>query len=72
MKKRQSGQAVVEYLLVLVLALIIISGLTQSVSNFLGQSFGSLGHYLTMNLSTGICQRDCFFSNYENGFQINE
>lgn len=64
-----SGQAMVEYILVLVFASFIGVNLVQSFSEFFRDSFGSLGHSLSINLNVGVCPENCFFAGYKNGFK---
>ena len=62
-----SGQAVLEYLLVLVITLLIASRFVGEVSDSAQNSFGKIAHYLSVNLTTGACENECFFQGYKNG-----
>jgi len=61
------GQALLEYLLLVVFGVIVASNLVSSLSESAGDKVGNLTHYLSESLSTGICQRNCFFGGYDNG-----
>ncbi len=61
------GQALLEYLLLLVFGVIVASNLAQTLSESTGEKVGNLTHYLSESLTTGVCERDCFFSGYKNG-----
>ena len=65
---RSFGQATIEYLFVMIFLVLVSIKLVGAFSDFMRDSVGNLGHVLTMNLTTGVCQKDCFFSNYKNGF----
>lgn len=66
--RNHSGQALVEYLLLVVFMLLLTVKLVGSFSTFMRDSMGNLGHVLTMNLTTGVCAEECFFSSYRNGY----
>ena len=69
MKKRMyPGQATLEYLLVLTFVAIIGVRLVGGLSNFLGDNFGDLASVISSHLTVGVCERFCFFGDYENGF----
>ena len=38
-------------------------------SDFFRDSFGNLGHALSINLNVGVCEKDCFFGGYKNGYK---
>ncbi|MCT4642608.1 MAG: hypothetical protein N4A33_09975 [Bacteriovoracaceae bacterium] len=61
------GQAMVEYLLIMVFAASISIKMIQSFSDFMKTSMGSMGHILTQHLTTGVCEKNCFFAGYKNG-----
>lgn len=68
----QSGQALVEYLFVLMFLTIItyqMVGEKGLFTSFMRDSMGNLGHVLTTNLMTGTCANDCFFAGYRNGYR---
>ncbi len=66
-KARNAGQATVEYLFIFAFIAIIGGRFVAGFSDFLGRSFGGLGHVVSVHLATGICSRNCFFGDYENG-----
>lgn len=61
------GQAVVEYLLLVVFLIILTSKLALSFTDFMRDSVGNLGHVISLNLTVGVCADECFFTDYENG-----
>ena len=65
---RSFGQATIEYLFVMIFLVLVSIKLVGAFSDFMRDSVGNLGHVLTMNLTTGVCKKDCFFSNYKNGY----
>jgi hypothetical protein len=62
----ESGQAMLEYLMVLLIGYALAGGFLTSFKEFLGESFGGLGHSMTINLSVGVCPTECFFRVYKN------
>lgn len=65
----KKGQALVEYLLLVVFLVMISSKVLISFTDFMRESVGGLGHTMTMNLMVGICKEECFYSNYKNGYK---
>ena len=63
----ERGQALIEYILVLVLIMVLASKLATSFTDFMRDSIGNLGHVLSLNLSVGVCAEQCFFDAYKNG-----
>ena len=62
-----SGQAMVEYLLLVVFLIILSSKMALSFTDFMRESIGNLGHVLSLNLTVGVCEEECFFKSYSNG-----
>lgn len=60
------GQALVEYLFVLLFSAFLVVKMVGAFTDFFRESLGNLGHVLSVDLSTGICKKDCFFSGYAN------
>lgn len=69
LKKIPSGQALIEYMFVMLFIIGISVKLVGSFTDFFRDSMGNLGHVLTLNLMVGVCADDCFFSNYKNGYK---
>ena len=67
MKISNKGQAIVEYVLLVAFLLILTSKLVAGFTDFMRGSVGTLGHTMSLNLSTGVCPNDCYFKSYENG-----
>jgi Flp pilus assembly pilin Flp len=63
------GQAVIEYLLVLVFVAILGVQVIQGLTSFLGTQFGSLADVMSSHLTVGVCERDCFYNGFTNGSQ---
>lgn len=61
------GQALVEYIFVLLFAIMLGIKTIGLFSDFFRDSLGNLSHVLTLNLTIGICEQDCFYSGYKNG-----
>lgn len=61
-----AGQAVLEYLLLMAIAMLLLGQLVGLASDETQEKFGNIAHVLSFNLSTGTCERDCFFSGYKN------
>lgn len=66
---KKSGQALIEYLLLVVFMLILSSRLVGGFTTFMRDSVGNLGHILSINLTVGVCAKECFFTDYLNGFR---
>lgn len=63
-----SGQALVEYILVFAFMTIITLRFSSTISGFFGDSFGNLNRIISLHLTTGVCERQCFSKDYSNGF----
>jgi len=63
----KKGQALIEYLLLFGMMSTVAMGLVRAISVFLGNTTGSLSYSLTQQLTTGSCERFCFFGYYGNG-----
>ncbi|MCB9094552.1 MAG: hypothetical protein H6621_05730 [Halobacteriovoraceae bacterium] len=61
-----SGQALLEYLLVVLFAVLLLGQTVNGISDSMGNVFGNLAHHLSYNLKTGICESNCFFGGYRN------
>jgi hypothetical protein len=65
---RCHGQALIEYLLILVFIVGIGTTIVTKLSSFFQDTSGNLAHVLSINLTVGVCQSKCFFKQYKNGF----
>lgn len=63
----QAGQATIEYIFIFAFMSLIGVALANLIGGSIGNSARSLGWALTQELSTGVCNSQCFFSNYQNG-----
>ena len=70
-KKTSRGQAVIEYLFMLIFISLIGIKLIQGLSAFMFESIGGLGHVLNVHLSVGVCKESCFNNSYVNGWNEN-
>ena len=64
--KSNSGQALVEYMLIFSLFALIAFGLTNSFNNLMGNFTTSFSVILSQHLSIGVCETECFFNGYGN------
>lgn len=62
-----SGQAVIEYIMMLSLAVLLAIRMSISIKDALTESFGVLADTISMHLTVGVCRDRCFFTNYKNG-----
>ena len=65
---RSFGQATIEYLVVMIFLILVSIKLVGAFSTFMRDSMGNLGHVMTMNLTTGVCKKECFYPSYKNGY----
>ncbi len=63
----QRGQALIEYVLLMVIMVLLGVRLISGFTDFMRTSVGNLGHVMSINLSVGVCPRTCFFESYSNG-----
>ena len=61
------GQALIEYILLFGIISLVSMGLVRAISGFMSNSTGSLSYALTQQLTTGSCEKFCFFGYYGNG-----
>lgn len=66
--RKSSGQALIEFIFVLLFAIFFTTRTVSFVGDFMRDSFGNMAHVLSINLAVGVCPQDCFFSGYSNGF----
>lgn len=67
-RQRNSGQALIEFIFVLLFVIFFTTRTVLFLGDFMRDSFGNLAHVLSMNLTVGVCQQDCYFSGYSNGY----
>ena len=65
-RKKNKGQAVVEYLILFAFMGIIGLKFVQALNKTFGESMGNLGNALTAKLTTGVCKEACFFNGFKN------
>ena len=61
------GQALIEYLFILVLIISVGGHFIGAFGRYVGNGMGSLNSVLSDHLSVGVCQKDCFPDSYVNG-----
>ncbi len=66
----KSGQALIEYLLLLTLFVFVGTRIVSGVSDYLGTSFANFNTVLAAHLSVGICENECFSGRYLNGKRL--
>lgn len=66
---KNSGQATVEYIFILAFVVMLAFKITNVFTGFFRDSMGNVGHVLSVNLTVGICPRNCFFSGYYNAYE---
>ncbi len=59
--KKQSGQAVIEYVFILAFIMVMLVTFVREYSGAIGRSVQTLNYTLTQSLTTGVCQSLCFF-----------
>ena len=72
MKKKSSGQAVVEYLIFFTMMSIISFNLVRAIHGFLASNISGLAVVLSRQLKTGVCKDNCFFDLYKNSIPDEE
>jgi uncharacterized protein (UPF0333 family) len=60
------GQVFLEYVLLLMLAIMVMRVVATQISDGAKEIFGNLAYVVSNELSTGSCEKDCFFSSYRN------
>ncbi len=65
-KTPESGQALVEYLLIFSFVTFLAIGMVKGMGKTMTESVGYIGYELTELLSTGVCSKFCFYTNYMN------
>lgn len=66
-KWNQEGQATVEYIFILAFVFFIGFKITNVFTDFFRSSMGNVGHVLSLNVTSGVCAKNCFFNGYVNG-----
>lgn len=66
---KSAGQATVEYLFVMLFIVSISVKMVGAFSEFMRDNVGNLGHVLSMNLTVGVCQKQCFYGGFKNGYE---
>lgn len=68
--KKNSGQALIEYIIVLAMLGLVSTTVVKRLGTFLAKSSGNMAYVMSLHLSTGICPQSCFFAGYVNGREI--
>jgi hypothetical protein len=63
---RQKGQALLEYIIIFSFLSLIAIKMVQGVSGYLTGTMGNLAYYLTQQLSVGVCNENCYYSDFKN------
>ena len=64
---KSSGQALIEYLFVMIFVILLSVKIVGIFTDFMRDSMGNMGHVLSTYLAVGVCERNCFFTGYKNG-----
>lgn len=72
MKKNQKGQALVEYLFVIMFISVIGTKFISKLGKYTSTQMGKMAHVLSLNLTVGICNNQCYFTGYKNGYKGSE
>lgn len=62
-----SGQATVEYIFLLFVAITLGISIVNKFSGFFKDQMGRIGHVLSTHLIVGSCPQNCFYGSYLNG-----
>ncbi len=60
------GQALVEYLLIFSFMVFLSISFVRALNGIMTNSIGSLSYELTEQLTVGVCQKDCFYTQFLN------
>lgn len=66
---KKSGQATVEYIFILAVAVMLGFEVTKRFTNFFSGQMGRVGHVLSTHLVIGVCPTECFYAGYRNGYK---
>jgi len=66
MKKKQAGQALIEYITIFAFMGLFAVNMVRVFSEILDDTAQGLAFNLTQQLSIGVCQTFCFHSGYKN------
>jgi hypothetical protein len=69
MRHYSFGQATVEYIFILAIAIMLGLQITGKFANFFRDQLGKVGHVLSTHLVVGVCKDNCFFGGYKNGYE---
>lgn len=69
MIKKSFGQATVEYIFILMIAVLLSFKITQKFADFFKVQMGKVGHVLSTHLMVGVCPKNCWYKGYDNGYQ---
>lgn len=61
------GQALLEYLIVLAFSMLFVTKFMGAFGEFAADGLGRFNVVLTLHLTTGLCQQDCWSGSYING-----
>jgi Flp pilus assembly pilin Flp len=66
MHLKNSGQALIEYLILFSFMALIAINMVKGMGGMLTSSIGTIGQQLTQQLTIGVCEKECWYSEYEN------
>jgi Flp pilus assembly pilin Flp len=62
----QEGQTTIEYILLMGLVAVVAVLVWNKFGSYMTDTFGEFNQQLSSSLSTGTCNRNCFFQGYAN------
>lgn len=65
---QSAGQATVEYIFILAIAVMLGFAITERFSSFFQNQMGKIGHVLSSHLVIGVCPQRCWYPGYYNGY----
>lgn len=68
MTTKHLGQATVEYIFILMIAVLLSFQITEKFANFFKDQMGKVGHVLSTHLMVGVCPINCWHKGYNNGY----
>ena len=63
---KHAGQAMIEYLLLFSFMALIAINMVKGMGGMMTSSIQTIGYQLTQQLTIGVCERECWFTGYEN------
>jgi len=65
-KHGRAGQALIEYLILFAFMSLIAINMVKGMGGMMTSSVKSIGYQLTQQLTIGVCESECWYSDYAN------